>query len=166
MLKRDQIVPAACRVAGETAKTRIRRRGCDGKKKDARESLFIPGRLMIQAQRIQPLRIRRNNLPRGQVSTSLVGSSPFQWLRKKLDLKRARQQAGMFESNAPFYLEIRERFPTMGASVMVATLRQDYSIKVSEYDFLQVLIEFVSSGPITAFPPHVDRGSVYPCSQR
>jgi hypothetical protein len=51
----------------------------------------------------------------------------------------------MFESIAPSYLEIRERFPTMGARVMVATLRQDYSIKVSEYDFLQVLIEFVPS---------------------
>jgi hypothetical protein len=43
-----------------------------------------------------------------------------------LNLKGARQQAATSESITPFYLEIRERFPNMGARAMVATLRQDY----------------------------------------
>ncbi|KAJ7084177.1 hypothetical protein C8R43DRAFT_1051851 [Mycena crocata] len=65
---------------------------------------------------------------------SLLGLSykTVQRLRNKLDLKGSRQRSATVESIYPFYLEIRERFPTMGARAMVATLRQDYRIKVSE----------------------------------
>jgi hypothetical protein len=60
----------------------------------------------------------------------------IQRLRKKLGLKGVRQQAATFDSIAPFYEEIRERFPTMGARTMVSVLRQDYGIKVGEYVLL------------------------------
>ena len=38
-----------------------------------------------------------------------------------------------FETIAPFIEEIRQRFPMMGARQMVTTMRQDYTLKVSEY---------------------------------
>ncbi|KAJ7303717.1 hypothetical protein DFH08DRAFT_918758 [Mycena albidolilacea] len=63
-----------------------------------------------------------------------------QRLRTKLGLQGVRQRGATFESITPFYMEIRERFPNMGARAMVATLRQEYSIKVAEKllnDFLK-----------------------------
>ncbi|KAJ6534299.1 hypothetical protein B0H19DRAFT_1272015 [Mycena capillaripes] len=61
-----------------------------------------------------------------------LSAKSVQRLRQTLDLKGVRQQAASFEMITPFYLEIRERFPMMGARAMVALLRQDYSIKVAE----------------------------------
>ncbi|KAJ7139358.1 hypothetical protein C8R44DRAFT_605301, partial [Mycena epipterygia] len=55
-----------------------------------------------------------------------------QRLRTKLSLIGTRQQAATAQMIMPFYIEIRERFPTMGARAMVAHLRQNYNIKVSE----------------------------------
>ncbi|KAJ7827354.1 hypothetical protein B0H14DRAFT_2595352 [Mycena olivaceomarginata] len=71
------------------------------------------------------------------------GLSPksIQRLRKKLGLKGVRQQAATFDSIAPFYEEIRERFPMMGARAMVALLRQDYGIKVGENKLAKFLKE-------------------------
>ncbi|KAK7041228.1 hypothetical protein R3P38DRAFT_2512612 [Favolaschia claudopus] len=43
-----------------------------------------------------------------------------------------RQRAATTDTVMPFFLEIRERFPTKGARAMVSLLRQDYGIKVSE----------------------------------
>lgn len=56
-----------------------------------------------------------------------------QRLRGKLSLCGTRQQDATAEMIFPFYTEIRERFPTMGARAMVAHLRQNYNLKVSEY---------------------------------
>ncbi|KAF8215519.1 hypothetical protein K438DRAFT_2104665 [Mycena galopus ATCC 62051] len=70
-----------------------------------------------------------------------LSSKSVQRIRKKLDLKGARQRAATLESIAPFYKEIRERFPTMGARAMVSTLRQDYNIKIGENKLNQILKE-------------------------
>jgi hypothetical protein len=56
-----------------------------------------------------------------------------QRLRKSLGLKGTVQQAATFETLIEIYNVMRGRFPTMGARRMVTTIRQDYSIKVSEY---------------------------------
>lgn len=52
---------------------------------------------------------------------------------KDMGLKGTRQQKACFDDIKPFVAEIRARFPTMGARQMVTLLRQDYSMKVSEY---------------------------------
>ncbi|KAK6991985.1 hypothetical protein R3P38DRAFT_3409105 [Favolaschia claudopus] len=70
-----------------------------------------------------------DHFERGQYGLS---AKTIQRLRKKLDLKGTRQQAATSETIMPFFLEIRERFPTMGARAMVSLLRQDYGIKISE----------------------------------
>ncbi|KAJ7718872.1 hypothetical protein DFH07DRAFT_872378 [Mycena maculata] len=61
-----------------------------------------------------------------------LSAKTVQRQRKELQLSGVRQQQATFESITPFYQDIRERFPTMGARNMVSLLRQDYSIKVSE----------------------------------
>ncbi|KAJ7719745.1 hypothetical protein B0H16DRAFT_1336478, partial [Mycena metata] len=66
----------------------------------------------------------------------------IQRLRTKLGLQGTRQQAVTAGTITPFYLEIRERYPQMGARTMVATLRQDYSIKVAE-SFLNKFLKSV-----------------------
>jgi hypothetical protein len=55
-------------------------------------------------------------------------------------LKGTRQQNATFETIAPFIQEIRNRFPTMGARQMITTLRQDYSLKVPEYETSIVIL--------------------------
>ena len=55
-----------------------------------------------------------------------------QRLRKTLHLKGTVQEAASFKTLEKVYDVIRERFPRMGARQMVTTIRQDYSIKVSE----------------------------------
>jgi hypothetical protein len=65
---------------------------------------------------------------------SLLVHPRLKKIRKVLGLKGTRQQNATFESIAPFIQEIRDRFPTMGAWQMVTTLRQDYSLKVPEYE--------------------------------
>ncbi|KAJ7347697.1 hypothetical protein DFH08DRAFT_808478 [Mycena albidolilacea] len=70
-----------------------------------------------------------------------LSAKSIQRLRKKLGLKGARQQAATFDSITPFYEEIRERFPTMGARMMVSLLRQDYGIKVGENKLAKFLKE-------------------------
>lgn len=59
-----------------------------------------------------------------------------------MGLKGTRQQSASSETFGPFIQDIRARFPTMGARQMVTTLRQDYSIKVSEC----VTFHFLSRG--------------------
>ncbi|KAJ7844680.1 hypothetical protein B0H13DRAFT_2411186, partial [Mycena leptocephala] len=69
-----------------------------------------------------------------------LSAKTVQRLRTKLGLQGVRQRGATFESITPFYMEIRERFPNMGARAMVTALRQDYSIKVAEKflnDFLK-----------------------------
>lgn len=63
---------------------------------------------------------------------NLTSAKTVQRLRTKLGLQGVRQRGATFESITPFYMEIRERFPNMGARAMVTALRQDYSIKVAE----------------------------------
>ena len=55
-------------------------------------------------------------------------------IHKAIGLKGTRQQKATFETITPFIQEIHIRFPTMGARQMVTTLRQDYSLKVPEYE--------------------------------
>jgi hypothetical protein len=43
-----------------------------------------------------------------------------------------------FHTITPFVKKVKERFPTMGAQQLVATLRQDYRLKVSVF-FLHTL---------------------------
>ncbi|KAJ6553413.1 hypothetical protein B0H19DRAFT_1211058 [Mycena capillaripes] len=85
-----------------------------------------------------------------------LSGKTVQRLRDKLDLKGVRQQAATLETIMPFYMEIRERFPTMGARAMVATLRQDYSIKVAEHAFKFMRKRFWSAGvmDILCFDQH------------
>lgn len=50
-----------------------------------------------------------------------------------MGLKGTCQQNACFDDIGPFVQEIRVRFPTMGAQQVITLLRQDYSMKVSEY---------------------------------
>jgi hypothetical protein len=61
-------------------------------------------------------------------------------VRERLGLKGTTQQAATFETLAEIYKVLRSRFPSMGARRMVTTIRQDYSIKVSEYVPVVVVI--------------------------
>ncbi|KAJ7699615.1 hypothetical protein B0H17DRAFT_926367, partial [Mycena rosella] len=59
--------------------------------------------------------------------------------RKAMGLKGTRQKAATWEMIEPLYQTIRARFPTMGARQMVATIRQDHSIKFSRHFISQFL---------------------------
>ena len=61
-------------------------------------------------------------------------------MRDRLGLKGTIQQAATFETLTEIYKVVRSRFPTMGARRMVTTIRQDYSIKVSEYVAVTLLL--------------------------
>lgn len=67
------------------------------------------------------------------LTTTFNSAKSVQRLRKKLGLKGTIQQAASFEMVLDIYKVLRGRFPTMGARRMVTVIRQDYSIKVSEY---------------------------------
>ena len=53
--------------------------------------------------------------------------------RKALGLQGTIQQAASFDTLEQIYNVVRPRFPSVGARRMVTMIRQDYSIKVSEY---------------------------------
>ncbi|KAF5377829.1 hypothetical protein D9615_006831 [Tricholomella constricta] len=59
-------------------------------------------------------------------------------VRAKLGLLGTRKRNASFEEITPFLLEIRERFPTMGARQMVTVLRLDYELKVPEQRLLEL----------------------------
>jgi len=58
-----------------------------------------------------------------------------QRIRKDLGLKGTIQQAATFETITQIYEVLQARFPTMGACWMVTVIRQEYSIRVSEYNY-------------------------------
>ncbi|KAF5377194.1 hypothetical protein D9615_006459 [Tricholomella constricta] len=64
--------------------------------------------------------------------------SSLKRVRAKLGLVGTRKRNASFEEIAPFLLEIRERFPTMGARQMVTVLRHDYELKVPEQRLLEL----------------------------
>ncbi|KAJ7460012.1 hypothetical protein B0H11DRAFT_2242239 [Mycena galericulata] len=62
--------------------------------------------------------------------------------RVKYGMKGTRQQGATIETIRPFYEDIRTRFPNMGARARVALLRQDYSLKVSEFFLNKFFLRF------------------------
>ena len=62
-----------------------------------------------------------------------TSAKSVQRIRKRLDLRGARQENMTGEKFYPIYREARQRFPAMGARAMVNYARRFYEKKVPEY---------------------------------
>ncbi|KAH7870716.1 uncharacterized protein C8R40DRAFT_1056282, partial [Lentinula edodes] len=61
-----------------------------------------------------------------------ISYKSVQRIRNDLQLLGTRQRKASFETIMPYFLELRELYPNMGARAMVTVLRQEYGIKVPE----------------------------------
>ncbi|KAJ3804862.1 hypothetical protein F5876DRAFT_70281 [Lentinula aff. lateritia] len=61
-----------------------------------------------------------------------ISYKSVQRMRNDLQLLGTRQRKASFETIMPYFLELHELYPNMGAHAMVTVLRQEYGIKVPE----------------------------------